>query len=158
AEIVFGAINPSGRLPVSFERQEKDNPAYDSYYPQDGGKRVVYKEGVFLGYRGYEHNNTKPLFPFGYGLSYTTFAYRNLKVQKVEPGEEKHARVRVEFDLTNTGKREGAEVAQVYVGDPHSKAPRPPKELKNFAKAGLQPGETRHVTLMLDDRAFSYYD
>jgi beta-glucosidase len=158
AEIVFGAINPSGRLPVTFERQEKDNPTYDSYYPQEGGKRVVYKEGVFVGYRGYEHNNTRPLFPFGYGLSYTTFAYRNLKVDRVEPGEEKHVRVRVEFDVTNTGKREGAEVAQVYVGDSQSRTPRPPKELKGFAKTGLQPGETRHIALTLDDRAFSYYD
>jgi beta-glucosidase len=119
---------------------------------------VVYKEGVFVGYRGYEHNNTKPVFAFGYGLSYTTFVYRNLKVGTVEPVEEKHPRVRVEFDVTNTGRREGAEVAQVYVGDPHSKAPRPPKELKGFAKTPLQPGEARHVALTLDDRAFSYYD
>ena len=158
AEIIFGAVNPSGRLSVTFERQEKDNPTFDSYYPQGDGKRVVYKEGVFVGYRGYEHNSTRPLFAFGHGLSYTTFAYRNLKVDKVEPAEEKHARVRVEFDLTNTGKREGAEVAQVYVGDSHSKVPRPVKELKGFAKVGLQPGETRHVALTLDERAFSYYD
>ncbi len=158
AEIVFGAVNPSGRLPVTFERYDKDNPTYNSYYPEADGKRVVYKEGVFVGYRGYEHNGTKPLFPFGYGLSYTSFAYRNLKVGKVAAEDGKHAKVRVEFDLTNTGKREGAEVAQVYVGDSHGKVARPVKELKGFAKGSLRPGENRHIAVTLDDRAFSYYD
>jgi len=153
AEILFGATNPSGRLPVTFERDEKDNPAFNSYYPEGDQKRVVYKEGVFVGYRGYERNKTKPLFPFGYGLSYTSFAYRNLKVSKVASGD-----VQVEFDLSNTGKRAGSEVAQVYVGDSHSKEPRPAKELKGFAKVSLQPGENRHVTVVLNSRAFSYYD
>jgi beta-glucosidase len=112
----------------------------------------VYGEGVFVGYRGYEHNGTKPLFPFGYGLSYTTFAYRNLFVARAG------SNVAVSFDITNTGKREGDEVAQVYVGDKHAKVPRPAKELKGFARIHLRPGETRHVTVKLDRRAFSYYD
>ena len=152
AEVLFGNVNPSGRLPVTFEREWKDNPVHDSYYPGDGSKQVVYREGVFVGYRGYEHNGTKPLFPFGYGLSYTTFAYRNLSVTRAGSS------VAVSFDIANTGKREGDEVAQVYVGDKHANVPRPAKELKGFAKIHLRPGETRHVTVKLDRRSFSYYD
>jgi len=152
AEIIFGNVNPSGRLPVTFERQWEDNPVHDSYYPSDSTKHVVYKEGLFVGYRGYEHNGTKPLFPFGYGLSYTTFAYRSLSVTRAGNN------VAVSFDISNTGKREGDEVAQVYVGDKHANVPRPAKELKGFAKIHLRPGETRHVTVKLDRRSFSYYD
>lgn len=152
AEILFGNVNPSGRLPVSFERDWNDNPVDESYYPETNSKRVVYKEGVFVGYRGYQRNDTKPLFPFGYGLSYTTFAYGNLSLG--HSGNN----VLVSFDLTNTGTREGAEVAQIYVDDKHAKVPRPAKELKGFAKTDLLPGETRHVNIRLDRRAFSYYD
>jgi beta-glucosidase len=152
AEIVFGDANPSGRLPVTFERRWEDNPVHDSYYPEPGTKRVPYKEGVFVGYRGYDHNGAKPLFPFGFGLSYTTFAYRNLSVKN------QGSSWQVQFDLTNTGKREGAEVAQVYVASPNSPVPRPVKELKGFAKISLHPRETKKVTVMLDRRAFSYYD
>ncbi len=159
AEILFGAVNPSGRLPVTFERREQDNPTHDSYYPGADGKRVVYKEGVFVGYRGYEHNRTKPLFPFGHGLSYTSFAYRNLKVGKSSAEYGKTAgEFIIEFDLTNAGRREGVEVAQVYVGDSHAKVPRPVKELKGFARVSLRPGETRHVSVAIDRRALSYYD
>ncbi len=154
AEVLFGAVNPSGRLPVTFERHEEDNPTHDSYYPEDGGNRIVYKEGIFIGYRGYEGSGKKPLFPFGYGLSYTTFAYRNLSVAPaVSEGN-----FSVSFDVTNTGKRAGADVAQVYVGDKHAKVPRPAKELKGFVKVNLRPGETRRVTVTLDGRALSYYD
>jgi beta-glucosidase len=159
AEVVFGNVNPSGRLPVTFERRWEDNPAHDSYYSEPGTKRVVYREGVFLGYRGFDQKGTKPLFPFGYGLSYTTFAYRNLSVIGPATGTEMSSgKVRVQFDLTNTGKREGAEVAQVYVGSKGAPVPRPAKELKGFAKVNLRPGETRRVTVTLDRRAFSYYD
>jgi beta-glucosidase len=160
AEIIFGAVNPSGRLPVTFERREEDNPTHGSYYPEADGTRVVYKEGVFVGYRGYEHNGTKPLFAFGHGLSYTSFAYRNLKVGdfSTEYGKHSGKGFLVEFDLTNSGKREGAEVAQVYVGDSHAKLPRPVKELEGFARVSLRPGETRHVSLGFDLRALSYYD
>jgi beta-glucosidase len=152
AEVLFGDVNPSGRLPVTFERRWEDNPVHDDYYPSDSSNQVVYREGLFVGYRGYEHNETKPLFPFGYGLSYTTFAYRNLSLARAG------SNVTVSFDTTNTGKREGDEVTQVYVGDKHAKVPRPAKELKGFAKIHLRPGETRHVTVKLDRRAFSYYD
>ncbi|PYS83792.1 MAG: glycoside hydrolase [Acidobacteria bacterium] len=162
AEVLFGDVNPSGRLPVTFERRWEDNPVHDSYYPAAGTNRVEYKEGVFVGYRGYEHNNTKPLFPFGYGLSYTTFKYGNLTVRPAAAspanGASTGALYEVSFDVKNTGTREGADVAQVYVGDTHAKVARPAKELKGFAKVSLRPGETRRVSVTLDRRAFSYYD
>ncbi|HEX6732621.1 MAG TPA: glycoside hydrolase family 3 C-terminal domain-containing protein, partial [Pyrinomonadaceae bacterium] len=157
AEILFGDVNPSGRLPVTFERRWEDNPVHDNYYPEAGTKRVVYKEGVFVGYRGYERNRTKPLFPFGFGLSYTTFVYSNLSVKSVS-NDESGPSYEVSFDVKNTGTREGADVAQVYVGDAHTKVPRPAKELKGFVKVNLRPGETRKVAVMLNRRALSYYD
>ncbi|HZB44465.1 MAG TPA: glycoside hydrolase family 3 C-terminal domain-containing protein, partial [Pyrinomonadaceae bacterium] len=153
AEVLLGDVNPSGRLPVTFERRWEDNPAHASYYPEGNTKRVVYKEGVFVGYRGYEKNGTAPLFPFGHGLSYTRFQYGNLSV-KPSGG----ATFDVSFDVKNVGGREGADVAQVYVGDTHAKVPRPAKELKGFAKVSLRPGETKRVSVRLDRRALSYYD
>jgi len=162
AEIIFGDVNPSGRLPATFERHWEDNPVHDNYYPPAGTTRVEYKEGIFVGYRGYEHNGTKPLFPFGYGLSYTTFAYSNLGIKpaaSMSTGADSTApMVEVSFDVKNTGSREGADVAQIYVADPHSKVPRPAKELKGFVGFDLQPGESKTSTITLDRRAFSYYD
>jgi beta-glucosidase len=157
AEILFGEVNPSGRLPVTFERRWEDNPVYDSYYPQTGTKRILYKEGVFVGYRGYEHNRTRPLFPFGFGLSYTSFAYSNLSIKAISNGES-GSQYEVSFEVKNTGTREGADVAQIYVGDTHTKVPRPAKELKGFAKVSLRPGETKRVSVILGSRALSYYD
>jgi len=157
AEILFGAVNPSGRLPATFERRREDNPSFANYYPEGDSVRVVYKEGIFVGYRGYEHTGVKPLFPFGYGLSYTTFKYANLSVAAAA-NSSTGARYTVSFDLTNTGGRAGAEVAQVYVTDDHSKIARPAKELKGFAKVALQAGETRHVAIDLDSRAFAYFE
>ena len=157
AEILFGAVNPSGHLPATFERRREDNPTANTYYPEGDSIRVEYKEGVFVGYRGYERNGVKPLFPFGYGLSYTTFKYSNLAVAPAKAGQTS-AVFTVSFDLTNTGDRAGADVAELYVADDHSKVPRPAKELKGFAKVSLQPGQTRHVAIDLDARAFAYYD
>jgi len=148
AEILFGDINPSGHLAATFERRWEDNPTYNSYYPEPGSKRVVYKEGVFVGYRGYEHNGTKPLFPFGYGLSYTTFKYGNLTAGQ-------HG---VSFSVTNTGPRAGDAVAQVYIAPEHSSVPRPAKELKGFSRVSLKPGETKTVKVPLNTRSFAYYD
>jgi beta-glucosidase len=171
AQILFGEVSPSGKLPISLERRWEDNATYNSYYDpklgmgQSGDARdpsgvarghVAYKEGVLLGYRHFDKTGIKPLFPFGFGLSYTTFKYSNLKVTPVSVKGGKP--VMVSFDITNTGKREGAEVAQVYVSDKHSKIDRPVKELKGFAKVSLKPGETRKVTVSLNRRAFSYYD
>ncbi len=162
AEVLFGDVNPSGRLPVTFERRWEDNPVHDSYYPEAGTNRVVYKEGVFVGYRGYEHNGTKPLFPFGFGLSYTTFKYSNLSIKPAtsaaSSGDSSGPRYEIAFDVQNTGTREGADVAQVYVGDTHKKVPRPAKELKGFVKMSLRPEETKRMSVILDRRAFSYYD
>ncbi|HWS90576.1 MAG TPA: glycoside hydrolase family 3 C-terminal domain-containing protein [Pyrinomonadaceae bacterium] len=159
AEILLGDTNPSGRLPATFERRWEDNPVHASYYPADGTKRVEYKEGVFVGYRGYEKNNVRPLFPFGHGLSYTTFKYAGLKVARAPVLDETGAPTfDVSFDVKNTGTREGSDVAQVYVSDAHAAVPRPPKELKGFAKVALRPGESRRVTVRLGGRAFSYYD
>lgn len=161
AEVLFGDVNPSGRLPITFERRWEENPVHDSYYPEAGTNRIVYKEGVFVGYRGYERNGTKPLFPFGYGLSYTTFEYSNLAIRPAAgrtAGTSSGSRYQVSFDVKNTGSREGADVAQVYVGDTHARVPRPAKELKGFVKVNLRPGEMKRVSVVLDDRALSYYD
>jgi beta-glucosidase len=156
AEILFGAVNPSGRLPATFEKRWEDNPAYSSYYPAAGSQDVIYKEGVFVGYRGYEKNGKQPQFAFGHGLSYTSFKFDALKVQPRLGSP--HVLFDVSFTVTNTGDRAGAAIPQIYVADGHSRAARPPKELKGFAKVMLAPGESRTVTVPLDGRAFAYYD
>lgn len=156
AQILFGDYSPSGKLPASFERRWEDNPVFHSYYPPKGESRVQYSEGVFVGYRHYDRSETKPLFPFGFGLSYTTFAYRNLSVTPSSGHLDQP--VTVSFEVKNTGRREGAEVAELYVGDPHASVPRPVKELKGFAKVSLKPGESKRVSIHLDQRAFSFYD
>jgi beta-glucosidase len=156
AQMLFGEFSPSGKLPATFERRWQDNPAFGSYYPEPGQKRVAYKEGIFVGYRHFDRSNTKPMFPFGYGLSYTRFAYSNLAISPATA--DGGALARVTFEVKNVGSREGAEVAQLYVGDSHASVPRPVKELKGFAKVSLKPGESRKVTITLDRRAFSYYD
>jgi beta-glucosidase len=156
AEILFGKVNPAGHLPATFERRAQDNPTYNNYFSHGPGNRIDYKEGIFVGYRGYEHNHIKPLFPFGYGLSYTTFKFSNLAVSPKDAASSPN--VTVTFDVTNTGSRAGADVAQVYVSDTHSSVPRPIKELKGFDRVMLQPGETKHVSVALDGRSFAYYD
>ena len=154
AESIFGDINPSGRLPISWERSLADNPSYPYYYPTPGTLTVPYKDDIFVGYRGYEHNNVKPLFPFGFGLSYTTFKYANLDIHPSNAA----GNFEVSFDVTNTGTRAGADVAQLYVSEDHPQVPRPPQELKGFARVALAPGQTRHITVPLDARSFTWYD
>jgi beta-glucosidase len=156
AQILFGDYSPSGKLPASFERRWEDNPTFNTYYPKSGEKRVTYSEGIFLGYRYYDHSTVKPRFPFGFGLSYTTFEYSDLRVSPPSAGIS--APVTITFNLRNTGSREGAEVAELYVGDSHASVQRPVKELKGFARVQLKPGETKRVTITVDQRAFSYYD
>jgi beta-glucosidase len=151
AQILLGQVNPGGKLPISYERHIEDNPTFKNYYPTPGTRDIHYNEGIFVGYRYYDKSETKPLFPFGFGLSYTTFAFSSLSVSAAEP-------FTVSFDVKNTGKRAGAEVAQVYVGDPSATVPRPVKELKGFARVELQPGESRRVSINLDRRALSYWD
>ena len=154
AEVVFGDVDPSGRLPISWERSLKDNPSYAWYYPTPGTLKIPYKDDVFVGYRGYEHNGVKPLFPFGFGLSYTSFKYSGLEIH---PGAGKGA-YEVGFDITNTGAKAGADVAQVYVSEDHPQVTRPPQELKGFARVELEPGQTRHITVPLMARSFTWYD
>ena len=156
AEILFGDVNPSGKLPVSFEKRWGDNATYNSYYDTDGDKKVAYAEGVFLGYRHFDTDNVEPLFPFGFGLSYTTFEYKNLKIAPAAQGS--GVPFAVTFDVTNTGHRAGAEVAQVYVREVLPSVRRPVKELKGFEKVWLQPGETKSVKVVLEKSAFSFYD
>jgi len=154
AEILFGKTNPSGKLPVSFEKRWEDNPAYHNYYDSANSKRVAYKEGLFMGYRYYDTKKATPLFPFGYGLSYTQFRYSNLNITHNKTATPS---VTVNFNMTNTGKYDGAEVAQVYVRDLVSKEVRPYKELKGFAKVMMKKGETKNVSITLHTTAFEYY-
>src|SRR5580693_4748630 len=156
AQILFGDYTPSGKLPTSFERRWEDNPTFRTYYPEKNQNRVTYSEGVFVGYRHFDRSETKPLFAFGYGLSYTTFGYYELSVSP-QTGNLSEP-ISVSFDVKNTGHREGAEVAELYVGNAAASVPRPVKELKGFAKIRLRPAESRRVTLKLDRRAFSFYD
>jgi beta-glucosidase len=154
ADVLFGDVDPSGRLPQTWPRRLQDNPAYVNY-PCENGK-VYYGEGIFVGYRYYDAKDVEPLFPFGYGLSYTTFAYRSLALDAAEcaPGDE----IQVTVELQNTGARAGKEVVQLYVRDVESSLVRPEKELKGFAKVALEPGETGKVTFILDREALSFYD
>jgi beta-glucosidase len=173
AEVLFGKRSPEGKLPVSFDLSWADNPSAPYYYPVKGGDTVLqvtetggrkvdyviphvkYDDGLMVGYRYWTTTGKHPLFPFGFGLSYTTFSFSKLSVPATAASG---ATVPVSFDVTNTGSVAGAEVAQLYVSDPSAKAKRPERELKGFEKVRLAPGETKHVTLNLDARAFSYWD
>jgi beta-glucosidase len=159
AQVLTGQHSPEGHLPVSFERSWDENPVHDSYYaapvPKGQTPHVAYKEGVFVGYRYYTTYDKQPLFPFGFGLSYTTFAFSNLKVSPASVTSD--GSITISFDVTNTGQREGATVAQVYVGDPTAKIRRPSKELKGFEKVRLGPGDTHHVSIALDHRSLAYW-
>ncbi len=163
AEILFGKVNPSAKLPITIERDEKDNPGYASYpFPQNSPKntQITYAEGIFNGYRGFDQSGIKPEFAFGHGLSYSTFNYG--KVRAI-PGAlvnfgDNQVVTRVEFTVTNTSNRAGAEVAQVYVGQDSPTASRPKKELKGFVRVNLKPGETRRLSVPLNARAFAWFD
>lgn len=154
ARVLFGDVNPSGKLPATFPKKLADSPAHSfgpSGFPGVGGT-VTYSEGILVGYRWFDTKKIEPLFPFGFGLSYTTFEYSDLKLKSGAAG------VTVEFKLKNTGKRAGAEVAQLYVQPVKPSVLRPVRELKAFQKVSLQPGETTTVTLALGKDAFAYYD
>ena len=160
AQILFGQHSPEGHLPFSFAKSWEQNPTHDCYYapPVSAGQtpHLKYCEGVFLGYRYYTTKHIQPLFPFGYGLSYTTFSFSNLKVTPEDASPD--GPITVSFDVTNTGDRAGAEVAQLYVGDPSAKVERPARELKGYQKVRLEPGKTEHVTLALNRRSLAYWD
>jgi beta-glucosidase len=173
AQILFGQHNPEGKLPVSFDRSWETSPSSKWYrgdpknnttlntIGEDGKPKdytvehIQYGDKLMVGYRYWTTTGKHPLYPFGYGLSYTTFKFSRLQAPaSAAPG----STVSVGFDVTNTGNVAGAEVAQLYVSDPSAQVDRPERELKGFAKVRLAPGETRHVTLTLDARAFSYWD
>ena len=151
AEILFGKHNPSAKLPFSFISGYNQTPAYKGY--MDKSLKAPYTEGIFVGYRYLEKNNLTPTFPFGFGLSYTTFSYSGLNAFKIS-GDTYLVSLRVK----NTGKVAGSEIVQLYVADDHSRVPRPVKELKGFAKVFLGPGQEKEVTMHLDSRSFAYYD
>jgi beta-glucosidase len=156
AHVLFGDVDASGRLPCTFPKQLKDSPAHAlNAFPGANGV-VTYSEGLLVGYRWFDAKEIEPLFPFGYGLSYTKFAYSGL--QLVQGSDPANPAVRVEFDLTNVGQRAGAEVPQVYVQQENPSLPRPPKELKGFAKVLIQPGQKQRVSISLGRDAFSFYD
>jgi beta-glucosidase len=151
-EILFGDVDPSGRLPFSYEKRWEDCAAYPNYPGKERPNNINYAEGIFLGYRWFDAKKIAPLFPFGHGLSYTTFDISNLKL---EPrGNDVVATV----DVKNTGTRPGDEVVQVYVGQPAPRVPRPVRELKGFARVSLSPGETKSVEVTLPRDAFAYFD
>jgi beta-glucosidase len=153
ADVLFGKVNPSGKLAETFPLRLADTPAFINYPGENG--EVRYGEGLFIGYRYYDAKNVPVLFPFGYGGSYTTFAYSAPRVSSRAFKDVDGLTVSV--DVTNTGGVAGKEIVQIYVHDHQSSLVRPVKELKGFAKVALQPGETKTVTVALDFRAFAFY-
>lgn len=154
ADILFGKVNPSGKLQETFALQLEDNPSY-LHFPGEDGK-VVYREGIFIGYRYYDKKKMQVLYPFGHGLSYTTFEYKNLRLSgdKIKDTEG----LTVEVDITNTGTFVGADIVQLYVKNQKARLIRPEKELKGFEKISVCPGETKTIRFNLNKRDFSYYD
>ena len=154
ADLLFGLANPSGKLAETFPKKLAHNPSYTNY-PGDG-ETVEYREGIFVGYRHYDTKDVEPLFPFGFGLSYTTFEYSDITFDKTNITDEETVKVSVK--VKNTGSLPGKEIVQLYVKDVESTVSRPEKELKRFEKISLQPNEEQVVTFELDKRVFSYYN
>lgn len=151
-EILCGKTVPSAKLPFTIEKRWEDSPACGNYDETRDQKKVFYNEGIFVGYRGYDRKGIAPLFPFGFGLSYTDFEYTDLNAVVKD-----NRHVEVSFRIKNTGKYAGAEIAQVYVHDLKSAEERPQKELKGFEKISLSPGESKEVKIILDEEAFQYF-
>jgi beta-glucosidase len=154
AAILFGDATPSGKLPVSLPKKFEDSPAAANYPGKD--LKVDYAEGIYVGYRYYDTKKVEPQFPFGFGLSYTTFEYSDLKLNRTQSGG-KNGNWSFSVNVRNTGSRGGAEIVEVYVHDGHSKIDRPIHELKAFSRVELQPGETKAVQFNLQNSAFSYW-
>ncbi len=154
ADILFGKVNPSGKLAETFPLRYQDTPAYE-HFPQ-GPINVEYRESIFVGYRYYDSAQKEVLFPFGHGLSYTSFAYRDIRLSRETMREEED--VVVTFKVKNTGAVAGKEVVQLYVRDPESSVFKPEKELKGFEKIDLDPGEEKEVSIRLGRRAFAFYN
>ena len=152
-EILFGAVNPSGKLPFSWEKRWEDSAAYGNYPDKDHPNANTYKEGLFLGYRWFDAEEKEPLFPFGFGLSFTQFALSDLKAEKAGSDG-----LNLTVQVRNTGARAGAEVVQVYAAPPQGELPRPPRELKAYAKVFLQPGETKTVSMQIKTADLQAWD
>ncbi len=152
-EILFGDVCPSGKLPISIEKKWADSPSCHSYYDKNKNRKVRYSEGIFVGYRHFEKKRIKPLYPFGFGLSYTTFEYTELKVHKNSSGS-----VKVNFTIENSGNVKGAETVQIYLQDINCTLARPQKELKGFTKVFLNPGQKKQVSVSLNKDAFKFFD
>ncbi|HUZ47951.1 MAG TPA: glycoside hydrolase family 3 C-terminal domain-containing protein [Terriglobia bacterium] len=156
AALLTGKVNFSGKLPITWWRRVEDNPTYKNYYEEPGTHNVRYREGIFMGYRAVGHDGQPaPLYPFGYGLSYTRFAFSHLTVTPADANPD--GPITIAFSVQNTGRRAGAEVAQVYVGDPSATVPRPEKELKAFKRVMLEAGETQRVSVTLNRRSLAYW-
>jgi beta-glucosidase len=151
ASLLLGEKNFSGKLPFSYIQERSESPGFIGY--KDAGLKVPYSEGVFTGYRWYDSHGIVPLFPFGFGLSYTSFSYSDLSVQKNAQG-----RYEASLRVTNTGKCAGDEIVQIYVEPQQSLLPRPVRELKGFGRVSLKAGASGTLMIVLDERAFSYYD
>lgn len=156
AEVLLGHVNPSGRLPATFEARLEDRSSFSSYHDDDGDGRVALSDGIFGGYRHFDRSGVAPRFPFGFGLSYTSFSYGALELRRgvLEPGQG----LELSLSLKNVGERAGAEVVQAYVSELAPIVPRPVKELAGFRKVWLEPGEERRVALGIAPRAFQFYD
>jgi beta-glucosidase len=156
ADVLFGKVNPSGRLALTFPKRVEDNPTFPSFgsLPQEYGK-MLYNEGVFVGYRSYDRRSIVPLFPFGHGLSYTTFKYSDLVASAVSSSGE----LTISVTITNSGSVPGREAALLYISDSQSSLPRPAKELKAFKKTrDLGPGEEQKLDIELRRDAFAFWD
>ena len=155
-DILFGDVNPSGKLPMTFPKTLSDSPAHKSTRTFPGDDNVFYDEGIFVGYRHFDTNSIEPLFPFGYGLSYTTFKYEDIKISPENISNDEKFTVSV--NITNSGERTGAEIVQLYVQDIEASVERPLKELKRFKKIRLKPGETKKITFELEKNDLSFFD
>ena len=157
ADVLLGKTVPGGRLTATWAKRYEDYPCAETFSYLNGNLETEeYKEGIYVGYRYFDSFGVEPLFPFGYGLSYTTFAYSNLQISNTTPTEKDT--ITVSVDVTNTGNVAGKEVVQLYVKDMTSSAIRPEKELKGFEKVQLAPGETKTVTMELNKRSFAWYN
>ena len=156
ANVIFGDVNPSGKLTITFPKKLSDSPAHVSKRTYPGNDKVYYDEGIFVGYRHFDTKDIKPLFPFGFGLSYTTFTYENLTINKEKVSGDDV--IKVSIDITNSGKVEGKEIVQLYVQDVKSSIERPTKELKGFEKIFLQPNEMKTVIFELKKEDLSFYN
>ncbi|MFW9925740.1 MAG: glycoside hydrolase family 3 C-terminal domain-containing protein, partial [Candidatus Thorarchaeota archaeon] len=161
ANVLFGEVNPSGKLPLTFPNRLEDSPAHSTgnprNYPGDEEKRIYYDEGIYIGYRWFDEREIEPLFPFGYGLSYTQFEYESIHLSRDTIGKPQEALL-MEIEVANVGECPGSEIVQVYSSDIEASVDRPPRELVGFEKSHLEPGERKTVAVTVKAEDLAYYD